>query len=585
MSKAYPISICMAGAVSAGAYSAGVMAELLSAIRLWQNNKDTLPDCPTHDIEIKGFSGASAGSIQAVLSTLDMFAASESQELGKKAWFSANLDKMFDLSDLQGSKTAVKSVLNSDSLKVIADNAVEEHRWGAQWPNFIAKPFKLRLSVTNLRGIPFKVTLPEGNATEFGMSTHNEYMRYAIDENDQPECDCHTIQFGSKHKFDFDRLVEGALASSAFPLAFAPVELKRPKLGEDDYYTTKQWLDASSARKKANTTTVDYEPVLRPPYWNPEFGPAEDIVAVDGGATNNEPLIEAFKVLFSDELVDWRVLKDDQPVGRVLMIDPFPNEVDRNIDGSNLTVDKALGKLISALIGHARFSEPLMVSKQLQNRVGLVYPSLPWRTGKKLALRSGALGGFTGFLKKTFLEHDYVLGRLNMRRFLRYHFTLNEDNKLFDSWDAKDTWRVKGNQLPIIPVYQKNQQGEFEPFNISNDEKTKYYEEALEPFTAKFTQKDRAALRNGLKMRLKKVGKILLSNHAGNDSKRYNKLGFNFFKRIANSRVVKGTGNFIVRQGWTTFGAGFLTNTVIRTVENELAAQDYLDYKISADDE
>ena len=169
----YPISICMAGAVSAGAYTAGAMAELLHAIRLWRSDED-LPNRPSHEIELRGFSGASAGSIQAVLSTLDLFAASDSQELGRDAWFNATLEKMLDLSDLDDKDSGVRSILNSDSLKGIADAEIKKHRWAQSWPEHISHPFELRLSITNLRGVPYKVNLPAENTTDFGMSTHNE---------------------------------------------------------------------------------------------------------------------------------------------------------------------------------------------------------------------------------------------------------------------------------------------------------------------------------------------------------------------------------------------------------------------------
>ena len=585
----YPISICLAGAVSAGAYTAGVMTELLQAIRRWENNDD-LPFCPTHEIELKGFSGASAGSIQAVLSALDIFASNESQELGKDAWFKATIEKMLNLSDLQD-KESVRSILNSDVLKSIANEQVKKHRWGQKWPKYISDPFELRLSVTNLRGVPYKLNLPAENSTEFGMSTHNEYLRFKFLQKAKPSRSYHNIVFGTKNKFDYDRLIEGALASSAFPIAFSPIELKRPRVGNIDYHSAKDWMKPVSIKKTGSKTTVSYKPEKREPAWNRDFGPKEDVVAVDGGATNNEPIVEAFKILFDDDFSEWQKIDHNEPQGRVLMIDPFPNAVDREIKGDDLRIDNSLGKLISALIGHARFSEPLIVSEALQNRVGLVYPSLPGRTGNLMALRSGAIGGFTGFLKKKFLEHDYALGRLNMKRFLRYHFTLPIDDILFDKWrddNSKiEAWKVvKKNglkEIPIIPVYEKNEKGDYQPFSGGSggeNDKDTYYKNGLKAFQEKFTMEDRDKLKKKLQARLSKVGSLVLSQHTSNDGKRYQRNKRSLIKKLTQNRFTKSLTSGTMKLGWTLFGARFLTNSIIRTIENELNKQDYLSYKI-----
>jgi len=56
MPKQYPISICMAGAVSAGAYSAGAMSELVKALRALNDESLNLPYKPPYELVIKGMS-------------------------------------------------------------------------------------------------------------------------------------------------------------------------------------------------------------------------------------------------------------------------------------------------------------------------------------------------------------------------------------------------------------------------------------------------------------------------------------------------------------------------------------------------
>ena len=68
--KTFRIGISMAGAVSAGAYTAGVMDYLLEALENWQKAKELgLAGVPQHDVVIEVFSGASAGGMTAVITT------------------------------------------------------------------------------------------------------------------------------------------------------------------------------------------------------------------------------------------------------------------------------------------------------------------------------------------------------------------------------------------------------------------------------------------------------------------------------------------------------------------------------------
>lgn len=594
MSKQYPISICMAGAVSAGAYSAGVMAELLNALRLWNDHDADLPFKPPHSVKVKGFSGASAGSIQAVLSSLDMLSGNPQQELGKSAWFDATLEKLLDVSDLTKAKKQgnLKSLLNSDSLQTIAKTAVAKHQWAEQWPAFVAQPLCLRLSVTNLRGVPFNIAFPKGNQTPFGMSTHNEYARYQIGNDLDLSADHHVVNFGDNGENTFQTLISGALASSAFPLVFSPVTLKRSSVAGKGYFNGYGWLDANHTSRAGDSISVEYKTTQRDPDWNPDYPPQDTIIAVDGGATNNEPIVEAFKVLFGDNLDDWRVPDDSKP-GKVIMIDPFPNAVDKNITEETQRVDKSLGALISALMGQARFSEALMISENLQNRVGLVYPSLPNLKKGQLALRSGALGGFTGFLKPAFLHHDYALGRLNMRRFLRYHFTLPESDPLFDDWgqELKQQWRVsKPNQesaLPIVPVYQVDVDDQYEIFENEQQHKSEFYDAGLRDLKDKFTRADRDKLSKQLNARLVKLGGLLLTMHSDFNNLNAKKKQKTLLDKITGffGRGVKAVKNGLMKGGWWLLGAGYLNRAIIRTIEDALQQQEALDYKVKQKDQ
>ena len=64
----FRIGLCMAGAISAGAYTAGVVDYLLEALETWQEHKDNnKPNTPMHRVEIPVIGGSSAGGMTGLL--------------------------------------------------------------------------------------------------------------------------------------------------------------------------------------------------------------------------------------------------------------------------------------------------------------------------------------------------------------------------------------------------------------------------------------------------------------------------------------------------------------------------------------
>ena len=60
----------MAGAISAGAYTAGVLDFLTEALDEWYAAKDRNEPVPLHEVSIEAFSGASAGGMCAAISAV-----------------------------------------------------------------------------------------------------------------------------------------------------------------------------------------------------------------------------------------------------------------------------------------------------------------------------------------------------------------------------------------------------------------------------------------------------------------------------------------------------------------------------------
>src|SRR4051812_25889976 len=70
-SRPFEIGIVMAGAVSAGAYTAGVLDFLIEALDAWHNAKAAGDlAAPRHEVRLKALTGASAGGITAAVAAV-----------------------------------------------------------------------------------------------------------------------------------------------------------------------------------------------------------------------------------------------------------------------------------------------------------------------------------------------------------------------------------------------------------------------------------------------------------------------------------------------------------------------------------
>src|SRR4051812_10764820 len=66
--RGFQIGLVMAGAVSAGAYTAGVVDFLIQALDQWHEGKrGDDPRCPRHNVSLKVMAGASAGGMSAAI--------------------------------------------------------------------------------------------------------------------------------------------------------------------------------------------------------------------------------------------------------------------------------------------------------------------------------------------------------------------------------------------------------------------------------------------------------------------------------------------------------------------------------------
>jgi hypothetical protein len=117
----------------------------------------------------------------------------------------------------------------------------------------------------------------------------------------------------------------------------------------------------------------------------------------------------------------------------VIMIDPFPNK-DNDIEQSGSGIMAIAGGLLKSLRNQVMFNQDgILDALDTSNRTKFLIEPLrkvevngQW-VRPKSDLASAPIGGFAGFLNKDLRKHDFQLGRKNCQSFLRYHFSIPEE--------------------------------------------------------------------------------------------------------------------------------------------------------------
>lgn len=452
-SKPFEIGLVGAGAISAGAYTAGVIDFLVFALDSWYEAKAAGdPQAPAHDVTLKVFSGASAGAMTAALGTAylasdqppipDESAASACRGRNKlfDSWVERiDIARLLEHRDLEAKGSRVISLLDSSVLAEIAADGLAVSPRKLRRP-YLDDNFELLLTVTNLRGVPYAFPVQSDRPERFEMSLHADYVHFRInDEGNAGPADRYTMSwsdFGKASDANKDRMTVAALASGAFPVGLAPRTLEHliPRLGRD-LYGARNWSVPTPGSHDPHHCTEPRE--IAANWGDLESDYHYRFQCVDGGVMNNEPLELARNLLARGGTSPRDAAQAERAL---LLIDPFPNH--EGFDAKDQPADDLLGvlmKLFGALKNQARFKhEELLLAADAD--IYSRFMIAPSREDTVVPIACGSLGGFGGFLKRDFRAHDYFLGRRNAQQFLRRYFTLTEDNPLF------------ANSLPQDPV-------------------------------------------------------------------------------------------------------------------------------------
>ncbi|WP_271423518.1 patatin-like phospholipase family protein [Aequorivita sinensis] len=569
--KTFKLCLTMAGAVSAGAYTAGVLDYLLETLELWEkakvinrsrgiNHPDYDHSIPMHQVEIDVMSGSSAGGISGSL-TLLALADKNYKSINKdnpngidnifyRSWVemadtkeSSTIDKLLGDNDLK-EFGEVRSLLNTKAIDDIADEAIRI-REQREIPKYASDSLDVILTTTNLRGINFLVNFDGSRDSSKGtvITNHGGFFRYKL-KNDKyksgipvSEDELYYVLDISKKKH-LQYLKEATLSTAAFPIG-----LRSREVAISSEYIKRY-------PKYLFNQSKGIEPLL------PE-GDIYTFNSVDGGVINNEPYGIALKVLKEKNPKSLETCRYG-----VIMIDPFPNK-DKDVSKSGKSISSIAKGLLRSLRNQVMFNqEGILDALDLSDRTKFLIE--PVRKIKKNGewvrsksdLASAPIGGFAGFLSRDFRAHDFQLGRKNCQAFLRYYFAIPSEEietrlSIKPSAEIKERFEfsvppmdVNGDKLfPIIPDMRV-----LRSFNNKFDAET--YGEDADIQDLPFPKMSFSEFENRYKSKIKKriglIVKYLLKNR--------------FLSFLANFFYAKNAGYKFVKE----------------TIEKELAENDLL---------
>lgn len=480
----FEIGLALAGAISAGAYTAGVIDFLAQALHEWESARSD--GAPRHRVRIRTIAGASAGAITGALGVValkrglhpvPLTSAERAVLQGEaddpaagatgfqsircvlpslyEAWVerprmvadpgSAARD-LLGLDDLRPDRAraaprkrkVVRSLLNADLLDEIASTALRYPGFTGQAapaaaadpPPFLADEMHVFMTVTNLRGIPFHVGFGP-NDEGYGMLTHGDRVHYRVALRDPPPG---SVPWAKTRFLEMDKSI--AIRAADLPRATGhPVPETWMQYGMTAVASGA--FPGGLAPRLITTTFAEYFDRQFPLpnvscAINPSFPTTYErsaefaFLAVDGGVVNNSPF----------DFVEYALWErgEERKTGAgadraVIMIAPFPEPPTFLAAGQPQDeIGSVVRALFPTLLNQARFRASELGAALDEKDLSrfLISPRRSLAAGPKerYPIACGLLGGFGGFLDEQFRAHDYQLGRRNCQNFLKTTFRL-----------------------------------------------------------------------------------------------------------------------------------------------------------------
>lgn len=490
---AFHLGITMAGAASAGCYTAGAMDYLFEILHVWEDAKNgKLPDgwdenmlahVPRHQVIIDVMGGTSAGGMTTVMAAIYALKGkinpvsdpadptSKKNNLLYDSWVvmkdeqTGNSPKLFEktlaTTDLAADKK-IRSLLNSKFIDDICDDAFRGDNASVNKPDYISDQLQVILSHTALRSVPLAVdfTTPAGKARKSHDNPEHNTFNHFITSHFKLKYDAAADAGKYLH---FDPFGPGAaalklatMATGAFPVGLRFREFFRNELSS-------KYVRHNAECIVNNRITDDDETNQARFKWPENFPDPFDFVAIDGGAVNNEPFGEVLSVL--KHFHGTRQAGEDYKYA-LIMIDPFPDLVSKEKYEQPDDLFSVVPAIIGSLWDQSKLKRAEMLDAYGNDYYrGEIFPVRYNDKQKKedYPIACGAAMAFSGLLDINFRHHDFFLGRDNARNFYRAWFTLeyNPEKKIVhpihQSWTPEmiEYFKMPGKDgscyLPIVP--------------------------------------------------------------------------------------------------------------------------------------
>lgn len=461
----FEVGLVLGGTVSAGAYTAGALDFLLQALEAWGESS------PPHRVMIKMAGGASGGAVCAsILGVLSdrvvphveaeqAALVADAAATGNPLWdiwvndFEAT--KLLSTGDIDANQDAdlgtgvtpgpppkgdgtpvqhVPSLLNCQMIDDAAQTLIAlAQAPGATPRGYFGAPFRVVMTLSNVRGIPFTIKgVPaEGAFTGAAYVQRDDFVWFAFpngaSQSEKREDEFWLSASTGSNVVGYDTLANYAIASGSMPMGLVARTLVRPA----EHYLYRPFV-------RPQEQPPGYEITWINPDWTelPDTSASGNyqFTAVDGGCFNNDPVRLVHRALAG--LVGANPRSPSNATRALLMIDPLADQP-AAIPPSGRSLLRVASAVVGLFVNGARYLTAdidLFRDEDVFSRFQMV-PARPepGRVGQR-ALAGTSFGALAGWCARAYRVHDYLLGRANMQAYLRSEFVLAGDNPLFDGW-------------------------------------------------------------------------------------------------------------------------------------------------------
>ena len=485
----FHLGLTMAGAVSAGSYTGGVLDYIFEVLDKWERAKKgelegiNIDSVPKHNIVIDAMGGTSAGAMTTSMAVLyalkNKITPIKDEDADKVGGKRGNVfyDSWVNLVDDENKTTIekaltddditesgeLKSLLNSAFIDEIAKSAFTLEGDPGTNPaesiaDYISKDLELIITHSMLRGIPLEVAF-SSNSTLKAPPSHSSYEHFLMSHfrlnNGNPVNEDHYMWLNPYHKESSDRLIRATVATGAFPIGLVYRKF-------DSSHFNKEYLKTILSRQIIKNLGDRDPKIVDKIKWDTTLLKDYKSLSVDGGAINNEPYGEVLSTL---KKYKTPILKDGKKHYNygMIMIDPFPDfhkedtkyEESKNLFG-------VIPRIIQMLWDQSKIKRNEMIDQFTDKGYrGVIFPKKYIVENDEIIdeyeqpIATGMMGGFSGFIDIKFRHHDFYLGRNNARNFVRAFLSLPYN----DGTNGKD--------IDIHPIHQSWTEEQREKFKIT----------------------------------------------------------------------------------------------------------------------